>query len=128
MADEEGLEGIMQNAKKLQTKMQDLQDEMAHTEITGESGAGLVKVTMTGRHDVTRVEIDPSLLQEAMQEVAMQKDAPEDSMQEKKALLEDLIGGAVNDAVRRAERTHSERMSELTSDLPMPPGMKFPFS
>ena len=82
---------------------------MQNSEVTGDAGAGMVKVTMTGRHDVRRVDIDPSVLSED------------------KALLEDLLAAAVNDAVRRVEAQQKEKMSELTGGLQMPPGFKFPF-
>ncbi len=75
-------------------------------EVTGESGAGMVRVTMTGRHDVRQVTIDPSLLSED------------------KEILEDLLAAAVNDAVRRVEREQRERMADVTQGLPLPPGLK----
>ena len=78
-------------------------------EVEGQAGAGLVKVTMTCRHDVKRVTIDPSLLGED------------------KDMLEDLVAAAVNDAVRRVEATTQEKMSGLTGGLPLPPGFKMPF-
>lgn len=101
-----GLGDMMKQAREMQEKVANLQEELAGLTVTGESGAGMVRVTMTGRHDVQRVEIDPSLLSE------------------EKEMLEDLLAAAVNDAVRRVERTQSERMSELTAGLPLPPGMK----
>ncbi|MEE4302353.1 MAG: YbaB/EbfC family nucleoid-associated protein [Pseudomonadales bacterium] len=101
-----GLGDMMKQAREMQEKVASLQKELAGLTVTGESGAGMVRVTMTGRHDVQRVEIDPSLLSED------------------KEMLEDLLAAAVNDAVRRVERTQSERMSELTAGLPLPPGMK----
>ena len=85
------------------------QDELAQTEVEGVSGAGLVKVVMTCKHDVRRVTIDPSLL-------ADDKD-----------MLEDLVVAALNDALRRAEQTASERMGSVTAGLPLPPGFKMPF-
>lgn len=101
-----GLGDMMKQAREMQEKVAGLQQELAAMTVTGESGAGMVRVTMTGRHDVQRVEIDPSLLSED------------------KEMLEDLLAAAVNDAVRRIERTQAERMSELTAGLPLPPGMK----
>lgn len=98
-----GLGDMMKQAREMQEKVASLQQELAALTVTGESGAGMVRVTMTGRHDVQRVEIDPSLLSED------------------KEMLEDLLAAAVNDAVRRVERTQSERMSELTAGLPLPP-------
>ena len=99
----------MQQAKEMQEKFERMQSDMQNSEVTGDAGAGMVKVTMTGRHDVRRVDIDPSVLSED------------------KALLEDLLAAAVNDAVRRVEAQQKEKMSELTGGLQMPPGFKFPF-
>ena len=104
-----GLGNIMKQAQAMQENMKKAQDELASTEVEGSSGAGLVKVTMTCRHDVKRVAIDASLLAED------------------KDMLEDLVAAAFNDAVRRAETLSNERMGKLTAGLPMPPGMKFPF-
>jgi hypothetical protein len=105
----DGLGDIMKQAQQMQEKMQSLQEEIGRTEVQGESGAGLVKITMTGRHDVKRVNIDDSLLSED------------------KEVLEDLIAAALNDAVRRVEQNQKDKMSELTAGIPMPPGFKFPF-
>jgi nucleoid-associated protein EbfC len=105
-----GMGDLMKQAQQMQEKMQKLQEDIANTEVHGESGAGLVKVTMTGRHDVRKVDIDSSLLGED------------------KEILEDLIAAAMNDAVRRVENNQKERMSELTAGMPLPPGFKFPFS
>ena len=99
----------MQQAKEMQEKFERMQNDMQNSEVTGDAGAGMVKVTMTGRHDVRRVDIDPTVLSED------------------KALLEDLLAAAVNDAVRRVEAQQKEKMSELTGGLQMPPGFKFPF-
>jgi DNA-binding YbaB/EbfC family protein len=104
-----GLGDLMQQAQEMQSKMQSMQDELANAEVHGESGAGLVKITMTGRHDVKRVEIDPSL------------------MTEDKDVLEDLIAAALNDAVRRVEKSQKDKMSNLTAGMPLPPGFKLPF-
>ena len=104
-----GLGDIMKQAQEMQQKFQDMQDEIANAEVTGESGAGLIRVTMTGRHDVRKVNIDQSLLSED------------------KEILEDLIAAAVNDAVRRVEKSQQDKMSSLTAGIPMPPGFKFPF-
>ena len=103
------LAGLMKQAQAMQENMKKAQEELAHTEVEGTSGAGLVKVTMTCSHDVKRVAIDPSLL-------ADDKD-----------MLEDLVAAAINDAVRRAAETSAEKMGKLTAGLPLPPGMKFPF-
>ena len=109
MAFEGGLGDIMKQAQQMQEKMKSMQDGLANTEVKGEAGAGLVKVTMTGRHDVKRVEIDDSLLQE------------------NKEVMEDLIASAINDAVRRVETNQKQSMSDLTGGMQMPPGFKFPF-
>ena len=103
------LAGLMKKAQTMQEDMKKAQDELGNIEVTGESGAGLVKVTMTCKHDVKRVQIDPSLL-------ADDKD-----------MLEDLVAAAFNDGVRRAEEVSAEKMGKLTAGMPMPPGMKFPF-
>ncbi len=105
-----GFGDLMKQAQEMQEKVQKIQNEIANTEVTGESGAGLIKITMTGRHDVKKVEIDDSLLSE------------------EKEILEDLVAAAVNDAVRKVENNQKDRMSELTSGIPLPPGFKFPFS
>ena len=104
-----GLGGLMKQAQAMQDNLKRAQDELARTEVEGQAGAGLVKVTMTGRHDVKRVTIDPSLLGED------------------KDMLEDLVAAAVNDAVRRVEATTQEKMSGLAGGLPLPPGFKMPF-
>ncbi len=103
------LAGLMKQAQAMQDNLKRAQEELALVEVQGESGAGLVKVTMTCKHDVKRVEIDPSLL-------ADDKD-----------MLEDLVAAAFNAAVRRAEEVSTEKMGKLTAGLPLPPGMKFPF-
>ena len=103
------LAGLMKQAQAMQDNMKKVQEELANTEVEGSSGAGLVKVTMTCKHDVRRVAIDPSLLAED------------------KDMLEDLVAAAFNDGVRRADETSAERMGKLTAGLPLPPGMKFPF-
>ena len=110
MALGEGLGDLMKQAQKMQGRVQKLQEEVEKAEVIGESGAGLVKITMTGRHDVRKVHIDSSLLEET------------------KDVLEDLIAAAMNDAVRRAEKNQQEKMSELTAGIPLPPGFKLPFA
>ncbi|MFK0570942.1 YbaB/EbfC family nucleoid-associated protein [Endozoicomonas sp.] len=100
---------LMKQAQKMQDDMQKLQEELANAEVTGESGAGLVKVVMTGRHDVRKVDIDPSLFKED------------------KEMLEDLLAAAVNDAVRKIEVSSKDKMGKLTSGLGLPAGMKLPF-
>jgi DNA-binding YbaB/EbfC family protein len=104
-----GLGNIMKQAQQMQENMQKAQEEIANMEVTGESGAGLVKITMTGKHDVKHVSIDPSLLGED------------------KDMLEDLIAAAVNDANRRVENMTQEKMSGLTEGMNLPAGMKLPF-
>ncbi len=105
----DGLGNIMKQAQQMQENMQKAQEEIAKLEVTGESGAGLVKITMTGRHDVKNVSIDPTL-------VGDDKD-----------MLEDLIAAAVNDANRRVESMTQEKMSGLTAGMELPAGMKLPF-
>jgi DNA-binding YbaB/EbfC family protein len=102
------LAGLMQQAQKMQQEMQKAQEELASLEVTGEAGGGLVKVTMTGKHAVRRVEIDSSLLDD-------------------KEMLEDIVTAAVNDAVNRIASTTQDRMSDMTAGIPLPPGMKLPF-
>ncbi|BFM15260.1 YbaB/EbfC family nucleoid-associated protein [Maricurvus nonylphenolicus] len=104
-----GLGDLMKKAQEMQANMQKMQEELANAEVLGESGAGLVKVTMTGRHDVKKVEIDSSL------------------MSEDKEMLEDLLAAAVNDAVRKVEANSREKMTDLTGGMQMPPGFKMPF-
>ena len=103
------LAGLMKQAQQMQDNLKRAQEELAHIEVEGQAGAGLVKVTMTCRHDVKRVSIDPSL------------------MGEDRDMLEDLVAAAINDAVRRVESTTQEKMSGLTMGMPMPPGFKLPF-
>lgn len=107
------VQALMQQAQKMQEQMQKqmkkAQDELAQTEITGESGAGLVKITMTGKHDVKRVVISPEL------------------MQEEKDILEDLIAAAVNDAVRKVESVTQEKMAGASAGMGLPAGFKMPF-
>lgn len=105
------LAGLMKQAQAMQDNMKKAQDELANIEVTAEAGAGLVKVTMTCKHDVKRIEIDPSLLSDD------------------KDMLEDLIAAAVNAAVRKVEETTSEHMGKLMpAGMPgLPSGMKFPF-
>ncbi len=104
-----GLGNIMKQAQQMQENMQKAQEEIANMEVTGESGAGLVKITMTGRHDVKSVTIDPTLIGDD------------------KDMLEDLIAAAVNDANRRVESMTQEKMSGLAAGMDLPAGMKLPF-
>ncbi len=100
---------LMKQAQKIQEQFQKAQEQIANMEVTGESGAGLVKVVMNGRHDVKKVSIDPSV------------------MTEEKELLEDLLAAAVNDAVRRIEQTNKDKMSGMAAGMGIPPGFKMPF-
>jgi len=109
MMNKGGIAGLMKQAQQMQENMKRVQEELAKTEVEGQSGAGLVKVTMTCRHDVKRVSIAPSLLGED------------------KDMLEDLVAAAINDAVRRVEATTQEKMSGLTGGMGLPPGLKLPF-
>jgi len=104
-----GLGDLMKQAQEMQANMQKVQEELAQAEVTGEAGAGLVSVVMTGRHDLRRVQIDDSLLSED------------------KEILEDLIAAAVNDAVRKVEANSREKMSDMTAGIDLPPGFKMPF-
>ena len=104
-----GIGNLMKQAQQMQANMQKMQEEVANMEVEGQAGGGLVKVTMTGRHDVKRVSIDDSLLQDD------------------KEMLEDLIAAAVNDAVRQVEKMSQEKMSSITAGFNLPPGMKLPF-
>jgi DNA-binding YbaB/EbfC family protein len=104
-----GIGNLMKQAQAMQANLQKAQEELAKMEITGESGGGLVKVIMTGRHDVKRVTIDSSLLTDD------------------KDMLEDLVAAAVNDAVRAIEKKSKETMSGLTDGMSLPGGFKLPF-
>lgn len=103
------LAGLMKQAQQMQDNMKKMQDQLALIEVEGQSGAGLVKVTMSCKNDVKRVVIDPSLLGDD------------------KDMLEDLVAAAFNDAVRKAEATTQEKMSSVTAGMPLPPGFKMPF-
>ncbi len=99
-----GIGNLMKQAQQMQANMQKAQAELANLEVTGQSGGGMVKIVMTGKHDIKRVMIEDSLLEED------------------KDMLEDLIAAAVNDAVHQVEKTTQERMAGL-----LPPGMQMPF-
>lgn len=103
-----GIAGLMKQAQQMQLNMQKAQAELAGMEVEGQSGAGAVKVTMTCKHDVKRVTIDPSVMDD-------------------KEMLEDLIAAAMNDANRRAEATAEQKMAGFTAGMGMPPGFKMPF-
>jgi len=105
------LANMMKQAQQVQESMKQMQEKLATLEVEGQSGAGLVKVIMTCRHDVRSIQIDDSLVGDG----------------EDKEMLEDLIAAAFNDAVRRVETTTQEKMSEVTGGLGLPPGMKLPF-
>ncbi len=105
-----GIGDIMRQAQQVQENLQKTQEEIANAEVIGESGAGMVKVIMTGRHDLKRVDIDPVLIKDD------------------KEMLEDLIAAAVNDANRKVEKLSQDKMSNLTAGLELPAGMKLPFS
>jgi DNA-binding YbaB/EbfC family protein len=102
------LAGLMQQAQKMQEEMQKTQEELGRMEVSGEAGGGLVRVTMTGKHAVRRIQIDPSLLDD-------------------REMLEDIVTAAVNDAVNRVAAAMQDRMSEMTAGIPLPPGIKLPF-
>ena len=104
-----GLGNLMKQAQEMQASMQKAQEELASLEVTGESGGGMVRVVMTGKHEVRRVAIDDSLLQDD------------------KDMLEDLVAAAINDATHKVEAATQERMSSLTAGINLPPGMKLPF-
>lgn len=103
------LGNMMKQAQMMQENMRQMQEKLASIEVEGQSGAGMVKVVMTCRHDVKRVIIDDSLVNDD------------------KEMLEDLVAAAFNDAVRRVESTTQEKMAELTSGLGLPAGFKLPF-
>ena len=103
-----GLGGLMKQAQKMQEDMQKAQAEIANMEVSGQAGGGMVSVVMTGRHDLRRVNID-------------------DSVMDDKEMLEDLVAAAVNDAVRQIEQNSKGKMSGMTDGLNLPPGFKLPF-
>jgi len=104
-----GLSNILKQAQKMQEELQKTQEKLAREEVIGESGGGMVKVTMNGKHEVKRIEIVPSL------------------MADEKEMLEDLVVAAVNAAVQRVGEKMQENMVDLTSGLQLPPGMRLPF-
>ena len=104
-----GIGNMMKQAQQMQENMAKMQAKLAEIEVEGASGAGMVKVVMTCKHDVRRVVIDPSL------------------MTDDREMLEDLVAAAMNDAVRKVEATVQEKMAGVTAGLPIPPGMKMPF-
>jgi hypothetical protein len=104
MAMKGGLGNLMKQAQQMQANMEKAQEELAKVEVVGQAGGGMVKVTMTGKHDVKRIEIEDTLFEDD------------------KEMVEDLVAAAINDANRQVEKTTQERMSGM-----MPPGMKMPF-
>lgn len=104
-----GIGNIMKQAQQLQASMQRAQAEIATMEVTGESGGGMVKVTVNGKHEAKRVVIDSSLLGDD------------------KEMLEDLVAAAINDATHKLEQATQSKMSGLMSGMQLPPGMKMPF-
>ncbi|RYY03186.1 MAG: YbaB/EbfC family nucleoid-associated protein [Gammaproteobacteria bacterium] len=100
---------LMKQAQQMQENMKKMQDDLVNLEVKGESGAGLVKIVMNGRHDVKRVSIDDSLLSED------------------KEMLEDLLAAAVNDAVRKVETQNRDHMAKMTSGMGLPADFKMPF-
>jgi DNA-binding YbaB/EbfC family protein len=103
-----GLGNLMKQAQEMQKNMEKAQQEIAQMEVEGEAGGGMVKVQMTGKHELVRVTIDDSLMDD-------------------KEMLEDLFAAAVNSAVRKVESTTQEKMGGLTQGMNLPGGMKFPF-
>jgi DNA-binding YbaB/EbfC family protein len=103
-----GIAGLMKQAQQMQENMKKAQEQLAQVEVEGQSGAGMVKVVMTCSHDVRRVSIDVSVMDD-------------------KEMLEDLIAAAFNDAVRRGEQVSQEKMAGFTAGLNLPPGFKMPF-
>ena len=104
-----GMGNIMKQAQQMQERMQKAQEDLANIAVPGEAGAGMVKVTMTCNHNVRRVHLDDSL------------------MEDDKDMIEDLLAAACNDAVRRVAETSKEKMSDITGGMPLPPGFKMPF-
>ncbi|MBF0264675.1 MAG: YbaB/EbfC family nucleoid-associated protein [Gammaproteobacteria bacterium] len=102
------LGGLMKQAQKMQEDMQKAQSEIADMTVNGESGGGMVKVVMTGRHDIKKISID-------------------DAVMDDREMLEDLVAAAVNDATRKVEAQSKDKMSGMTDGLNLPPGFKLPF-
>ena len=104
-----GIGNLMKQAQLMQENMKRLQEQLAVMEVEGQAGSGMVKIIMTGRHEVRRVTIDPRLLGDDRE------------------MLEDLVAVAVNDAARRVEAMTQEKMAGVTAGMPLPPGLKLPF-
>jgi DNA-binding YbaB/EbfC family protein len=103
-----GLAGLMKQAQMMQENMKKAQEQLAQVEVEGQAGAGMVKVVMTCAHEVRRISIDPSVMDD-------------------REMLEDLVAAAVNDALRRSETLSQEKMSGFTAGMNLPPGFKLPF-
>jgi DNA-binding YbaB/EbfC family protein len=103
------LAGIMQQAQKMQDNFKKAQEELGKLEVVGESGGGLISILMTGKREVRKVSIDPSLLGED------------------RDMLEDLVAAAINDAVHKVNKLKKEKMSDVTAGMPLPPGFQMPF-
>lgn len=103
------LANVMKQAQQMQNTLQKVQEEVGATEVTGQAGGGMVVITMTGRHEARRIQIESSLLNEDRE------------------MLEDLIAAAFNDAVRKADQLMSDRVAAVTSGMGLPPGIKLPF-
>ena len=104
-----GIGNLMQQAQRMQAEMERMQQEIAQAEVIGEAGGGMVKVVMTGRHDVRKVSIDGEL------------------MRDDKSMLEDLLAAAVNDANRRVEALSKDKLAQVTAGIDLPAGIKLPF-
>lgn len=104
-----GMGNLMKQAQQMQEQMKEMQEEIANTEVVGDAGAGLVKITVLGNHSVRRVEID------------------EDLYEDDKEMIEDLVAAAFNDAARRIEEMQKSKMANITNGMPLPPGFKMPF-
>ena len=104
-----GLGNLMKQAQKMQAELQQAQERLAQEEVTGESGGGMVKITMNGKHEVRRVQIDDSLIGDDRE------------------MLEDLVAAAINDATHRIAEKAQQSMSGLASGMGLPPGFKLPF-
>jgi nucleoid-associated protein EbfC len=104
-----GLADLMKKAQELQSNLQKTQQELEALEVVGESGGGMVKITMNGRHDVRRVNIDTTLLGND------------------KEMLEDLVAAAINDSIKKVEKLSKEKMSDVAGGLGLPSGFKLPF-
>ena len=104
-----GIGNLMRQAQQMQENMQKAQAELANLEVTGESGAGMVKVVLNGRHEAKKVTIEPKLVAEDLE------------------MLEDLVAAAINDAARKIEERSKEKYADLMSGMNLPPGMKLPF-